>query len=133
MKFNLKRFNLNKNRQKISHHLRQASSWSGKFNYEFDDLEIKNPPCKCSGEAEISYQASYDSGTWHDPPESDIKIKVNITAVKCIKESGREEPVDPDIMNNIKNQLEEDEHIKEMVFNEKGMDEPDYDDYDRDY
>ena len=52
MKFNLNKFNLNKNRQKISHHLKQASSWSGKFDYKFD-LKIKNPPCECSGEAKF--------------------------------------------------------------------------------
>jgi hypothetical protein len=129
MKFNLNKFNLNKNRQKISHHFKQASSWSGKFDYEFHELKIKNPPCECSGEAEISYEASYDSGTWYDPPESDIKIDVNITSVKCINESGREEFMNPDIMEAIEEQLENDEHIKEMAFNEKGLDEgPDRDD-----
>lgn len=126
MKFNLNKFNLNKNRQKISHHLKQASSWSGKFDYKFD-LKIKNPPCECSGEAEISYQASYDSGTWHDPPESDIKIDVNITSVECIRESGREEFMNPDIMEAIEEQLKNDETIKEMAWNQKGMDEPGYD------
>ena len=128
MKFNLNDYNNNKNRQKISHHIKQASSWSGVFDHEFY-LDIKNPPCTCEGDAIIHYKASYDSGTHYEPPSSSVEIDAEIIKIRCEKENGKEKLVDEELMKTVKEYLEEDEDIQEKAFKQKDKSD-DY--YDRD-
>jgi hypothetical protein len=119
VKFNLNDYNNNKNRQKPNHHIKHASirRWSGSFEHEFD-LDIKDPPCKCQGTAEINYSAYYDSGTWEDPPESEVELNAHITEIKCIKENGKEQLTDEELIRKVEQYLEEDEELQEKAFSE---------------
>lgn len=119
MKFNLNDYNNKNDRQKFIHHTKQASSWSGNFEHEFDGLTIQDPPCTCEGTAEINYNAYYYMGTWEDPPESDAEINVLITKIRCEKDNGEEQLVDEKLLEKVKGYLEEDEGLQEKVFDER--------------
>ena len=95
---------------------KSAKSRSGSFTYEFDGIELMNPICFCSGNADVKFVISRDPGDQYEPPTSDVHLKVEVDKIYCTDAEGDEIPVTDEIVKIVEDILSNDQSLKERAF-----------------
>jgi hypothetical protein len=95
---------------------KSAKSRSGSFTYEFDGIELMNPISFCSGNAEVKFVISRDSGDRNEPPTSDVDLKVKVGDIYCTDAEGDEIPVTDEITKTVEDILSNDQSLRERAF-----------------
>lgn len=95
---------------------KSARTRRGAFTYNFDDIELVNPLCFCSGTAEVEFVIHRDEGDRIDPPTVDVDLKVTVVSLFCTDADGTEIPATDEMMKEIEDMLEDDERLRERAF-----------------
>jgi hypothetical protein len=95
---------------------KSARGRSGKFLWEFDNMEFDNPTCFCHGRATIHWSISRDPGDRYEPPTSDVNIKAELEEVECFDIEDNIVSVTPEMEKNIVENLEDDERVEEAAY-----------------
>lgn len=95
---------------------KSAKSRSGSFTHFFNNIELMNPICFCSGNADVEFVISRDPGDRNEPPTSDVRLKVRVDPIYCTDAEGDEIPVTDEIIKTVEDILSNDQSLKERAF-----------------